>query len=171
MLEIPESDIAYDTTTTNSFLKNVHQILKVKMHLHHSHVTGENLSFVHDFCNLRVREDKTDFAVLAHIFFGFDMCFLLKEFRATAWNFKNINIGGTNLTHINFANIDCETKFIDTLKYYQKSLGQLAATLSEVEKLAVKKVAEPIIMSHDYFSETLKYLGPTQKEKKIKHND
>ena len=137
------------------------------MHLHHSHVTGENLGFVHDFCNLRVREDKTDFVVFAHIFFGFEMYFLLKEFRATAWNLKDINIGGTNLMHINFANIDCETKFIDTLKYYQESLGQLAATLSEEEKLAVKKVAEPIIMSHDYFSGTWKYLGPTQKEKKF----
>ena len=63
-------------------------------------------------------------------FSDFGMFFLLKGFRATAWNTKNVNIGGTNLTNINFANIGGETKFIDTLKYYQKSLGQLAATLS-----------------------------------------
>ena len=31
-----------------------------------------------------------------------------------------------------------ETKFIDTIKYYQKSLGQLAATLSVNEELTVK---------------------------------
>ena len=131
MLDFPESDIAYDTITTNDFFKNVHQILKVKMHLHYSHVTG-------DFCNSRVRENKTEFFVFAHNFFGFDMYFLLKGFRVTAWNSKDINIGGTNLTHINFANIGNETKFIDTLKDYQKSLGQLAATLSEEEKLSVK---------------------------------
>ena len=58
------------------------------------------------------------------------MFFLLKNFRATAWNTKDINIGGTNLTNIDFTNIAGETKFVDTLKYYQESLGQLAATLS-----------------------------------------
>ena len=68
------------------------------------------------------------------------MFFLLQGFLATAWNTKDINI--TNLTNINFENIAGETKFIYTLKYYQKSLGQLAATLSIDEKLAVKKVAE-----------------------------
>ena len=55
-------------------------------------------------------------------------------------------------------------QFIDTLKNYQKRLGQLAATLSEEEKLAIKKVAEPFIMSRYYFSETWKYLGSIQKE-------
>ena len=69
------------------------------------------------------------------------MFFLLQGFRATAWNTKDINIGGTNLTNINFAIISNETKFIDILKYYQKSLGQLAAILSVDEKLTVKKVA------------------------------
>ena len=67
------------------------------------------------------------------------MFFLLKRFRATAWNSKDVNIGGTNLTSINFANIVCETKLSDTLKYYQKSLGQLAATLSDEKKLPLKK--------------------------------
>ena len=125
---------------TNNFFKNVHRILKVKMHLHHSYVTGEILGYVHDFCNLRVRECKTEFVVFAHSFFGFDMYFLLRVFRATAWNSKDINIGETNLTLICFTG--GETKFIDTLKHYQKNLGQLAATLSGEEKLAVKKVAE-----------------------------
>ena len=93
------------------------------------------------------------------------MFFLLKGFRATAWSTKHINIGGTNLTNINFANIGGEAKFIDTLKYYQKSLWQLAATLSVNEKLAVKKVAEQFLRQHDYFSEVWKYLGLQQKEK------
>ena len=93
------------------------------------------------------------------------MFFLLKGFRATASNTKNINIGRTNLTNINFANIGGETKFIDTLKYFQKSLGQLAAALSVDEKLAVKKVAEQFLRQHNYFSEVWKYLGPQQKEK------
>ena len=65
------------------------------------------------------------------------------------------------------ANIAGETKFIDTLKYYQKSSGQLAATLSVDEKLAVKKVVEQFIRQHDHLSEVWKYLGPQQKEKKL----
>ena len=40
----------------------------------------------------------------------------MKCYRATAWNTKYFNIGGTNLTKINFANINAKTKFIDTLK-------------------------------------------------------
>ena len=51
------------------------------------------------------------------------------------------------------------------LKYYQKSLGQLADTLSDKEREAVKKVSEQFLKQHDYFSEVWEYLGPTQKEK------
>ena len=113
-----ESDIAYETVATDKFFGNVYGMIKVKMHLYHSHVTGEILGYVHDFCNWRVREGKTEFVLFAHNFFGFDMFFLLKSFQATAWGTKDINLGGTNLTNINFANIGSETKFIDTLKYY-----------------------------------------------------
>ena len=67
------------------------------------------------------------------------MFFLLKRFRASAWNSKDVSIGGTNLTSINSANIVCETKLSDTLKYYQKCLGQLAATLSDEKRLLLKK--------------------------------
>ena len=124
LVEFPESDITYDTITINNFFRNVYHMIKVKMHLHHSHVTGKILGYVHDFCSWRVRENKADFVIFAHNFFGFDMFFFLKDFQATAWNTKDINIGRTNLTNINFANIASETKFIDTLKYHQKSLRQ-----------------------------------------------
>ena len=84
LFEFPKSDIAYDTITTNNFFRNIYHMIKVKMHLHHSHVTGEILGYVHDFCNWRVRENKTEFVIFAHNFFGFNMFFLLKGFRATA---------------------------------------------------------------------------------------
>ena len=161
----PKSDIAYEKVTTDKFFGNVYRMIKVKMHLHHSHVTREILGYVHDFCNWRVRENKTEFVVFAHNFFGFDMFFLLKGFQATAWGTEDINLGGTNLTNINFAKIGSETKFIDTLKYYQKSLKQLAATLSVDEKLTVKKVTEQFLRQHDYFSDAWKFLGPQQKER------
>ena len=138
LVVFPESDISYETVTTDKLFRNVYRMIKVKMHLHHSHVAIEILGYVHDFCDWRVRE-KTEFVVFTDNLFGFDMFFLLIGFQATAWGTKDINLGGANLTNINFGNIGSETKFIDTLKYYQKRLGQLAATLSVDEKLVVKK--------------------------------
>ena len=65
---------------------------------------------------------------------GFDMFFFIKSYCGSAWGTKYLNFGGTNLTHINYENIVGEIKSVDTLKYYQKSLGELAAMLSEDEK-------------------------------------
>ena len=47
--------------TTKTFFENVHRIVNVKIHLHHSHVTCEILGYAHDFCNLKVRENQTSF--------------------------------------------------------------------------------------------------------------
>ena len=69
--------------------------------------------------------------MIAHNLFGFDMFFLIKGYHATAWGTKDLNIGGTNLTHINYGNKGGEVKFIDTIKHYQKSLTGLAITLTE----------------------------------------
>ena len=165
LVVFPESDLACETVTTDKFFRNVYHMIKVKMHLHYSHVTGEILGYVHDFSNWRVRENKTEFAVFAHNFFGFDMFLLLKGFQATAWSTRDINLGGTNLTNINFANIGSKTKFIYTLKYYQNSLRKLAATLSVDEKLAVKKVTEQFLRQHDYLLKVWKFLDLQQKEK------
>ena len=63
---------------------------------------------------------------------------------------KELNIGGTNLTQINFSNITEEIKFIGSLKYYQKSLTELASTLSDEEKISVKKLTEQFFNQHDY---------------------
>ena len=53
------------------------------------------------------------------------MFYFIKSYRASAWGSKDLNFGGNNLTNINFGN---EIKFIDTLKYYQKRLGELTST-------------------------------------------
>ena len=59
---------------------------------------------------------------------------------AVAWGTKDLNFGGTNLTHINYGHILGEIKFIDTIKYYQKILAELASTLSEDGKKSVKNL-------------------------------
>ena len=94
--------------------------------------------------------------MIAHNLFGLHMVFLIKGYRATAWGAKDLNIGGTNLRHINYGNIHGEVKFIDTIKYYQKILVELASTLTEDEKNSVKYLT---IQFFNYLSELWKYLG------------
>ena len=102
--------------------------------------------------------------MIAHNLFGFEMLFFIKGYHSTAWGAKDLNFGGSNLTHINFGNIAGEIKFIDTLKYYQNILGELAATLSEQEKNSVKKLSIQFFNQHSYFSDIWKYLSHSEKK-------
>ena len=113
--DFPESNFMYDTITTANFFRNVHCLIKVKIHLHHSHITSEILDYTHDFCNWTVRENKSEIAMIAHNLFVFGMFFLVKGYHATAWGTQDLNISGTNLTHINYGNIGGEVKFIDPI--------------------------------------------------------
>ena len=77
---------------------------------------------------------------------------------ASAWCSKKINIGGANLTHVNYGIIDNEIKLIDSLKYYQKSLADLSSTLTPEEKRAAEKVTKQFFNQHYYFSTVWLYL-------------
>ena len=140
LVYFPNSDIQYGTFTTSAFFTNLHHLIKMKNHLHHSHITGKILGFPHDFCNTKAT--KKIAPVIALNLFGFHLYYFIKGYIAFTWCSKELNFGGTNLTQINFSNITGEIKFIDSLKYYQKSLGQLASTLSDEEKLSVKILTE-----------------------------
>ena len=120
---------------------------------------------MHDFCNWKVRENKTEFSCIVHNFFGFDMYFFIRGYRATTWNSKNLNIGGTGLTRINFANINNTHKFIDALKYYSRSLSLLTKTATEEEKEAIKKLAVQYIANHGYFGTVWEKLDISKKFK------
>ena len=76
-----------------------------------------------------------------------------------------LNIGGKNLTQINFSNITDEIKFIDSLKHYQKSLAELASALTDEEKISIKKSAEQFFNQHYYFSKVWPYLNSKKKKK------
>ena len=69
------SDITFDTITTNSFLENVHKMIKVKVHLHPSYVTVKLFANAHDFCNWRTYENKSEIPMIEHNLFGFNMFF------------------------------------------------------------------------------------------------
>ena len=58
---------------------------------------------------------------------------MLKEIELLVWETKDINMGGINLTNINYSTIR-NIKFIDTMKCYLTSLGKLASTMTGKEK-------------------------------------
>ena len=51
---------------------------------------------------------------VAHNFFGFNLFYYMKAYIVLAWCSKQLNIGGTNLTHVNYGNISNEIKLIDS---------------------------------------------------------
>ena len=78
LVHFPVTDIQYETFTTDSFFINVHRLIKMKVHLHHSHIAGKTLRYTHDFCNLRVKENIFQIPVIAHNLFGFDLYYFIK---------------------------------------------------------------------------------------------
>lgn len=83
------------------------------------------------------------------------MCFfLLKGITLSVWETKDINIGGSNQSRIDFANIGSQIKFIDTLKYYQQNLLLLTAAVTKEDKKLIKSIEElnvQFLIRHDYF--------------------
>ena len=122
------------TVTTKGFLPKLHRVINSRLHLHHSHVTGEIIGDSHDFCNWKIRENQDTVSLIGHNFLSFDIFCMVKGFRATCWGTKDFSMGGTNLTNVNFARIGSQIKIIDTLKYYQMMLSNLSSTADEKEK-------------------------------------
>ena len=53
----------------------------------------------------------------SHVF-GFNILFLIKGIRLSVWGTKDINVGGSGLTNVNFPNIGSKVKFIDAMKFF-----------------------------------------------------
>ena len=66
------------------------------------------------------------------------------------WVTEDINIGGTNLTNINYSTIG-NAKFIDTMKYYLSSLRKLASTMTKKEKNNVQILVKQFLMQYHFF--------------------
>ena len=161
----PSSDIDYETIITNKFFTNVHRLIRVKFHLHHSHITGKIFGYAHDFCNRTCIEKSTpEIPFVAHNSFGFDLFYFMKAYIASASCSKALNIGGTNFTQANYGNISREIRLINYLKFYQRSLGELSSTLTAEEKIAIKKLAKKSLNEHFYFSTVWPYLSFKKKE-------
>ena len=64
---------------SNNFLSNLAGIMSNKPVVHHSHVSGKIIGFVHDFCNQKVRETITLFLLLLTINFVSTFSFSRKD--------------------------------------------------------------------------------------------
>ena len=144
----------FETFTTLNLLEHVHQIINVKIHLYHSHVTGKIHGCAQDFCSIQLRENrKMQFSCIAHNCFGFDMFFLPKGIQLSVWLTQDLSIGGSGLSNINFDSLGSQFKFIDTMKYYPINLGKLTSTLDSVEKKRVEKLVIQFLNQYEYFSQ------------------
>ena len=160
LIIFPRSDIQYDPITTNKFFLNVHRLIRGKFHIHHSHITSEIHGRTHDFCNTMLVECNNDeIPFIAHNFFGFDLFYFMKCYIACIWGAKELNIGVNNLTLTNYGNVKSEIKLTDSLKFYQKSLGELSSTLTNTEKKAFKKLTEKFLNQHYCFCTIWPYLS------------
>lgn len=127
-------------------------------------MNGEILGYVHNFCNWRLLENKTEFACFAHSFFSFDMYFLIQGLQATTCNTKDFDIGRTGSSNINLTNINSKSKFVDTLKYYQET-SSIHGDSNWWRKKAIKKITRQFLIRHSYFGPIWKKILPEQKKK------
>ena len=102
-------------------------------------MTGKIIGHAHEYCNFQVRENYYTIPAIAHNQFRFDFFLFLKGLRHSVWETTDINIGEKNPTNINFAIIQSQVRFIDTVKYYQQSLASLASSMTDIERANVRK--------------------------------
>ena len=104
---------------TEKFFTNMINIMDRKIHLHHSHLTGQIYGYLHSFSNSKVRENKYFLRLFAQNLLELDLFFAVKGIKLCVSRTKNLSISGSNLTNINYTNISDQVKFTDIMKYYQ----------------------------------------------------
>ena len=72
----------------------------------------------------------------------------------TGKTIADIAIGGRNPTNVNFVIIRNQVRFIDTVKYFQQSLGSLGNSMTDTERENVRKIcrkffAEKLMLLND----------------------
>ena len=134
-----------DAPYTDNFLSNLAGIADHKLVVHHSHVSGQIIGFAHTFCNLEVRENYYDIPNVAHNQFRFDFFFFMQGYRPTVWETTDIAIGAKTPSNVTFAMIRGQVRFIDTIKYFQQSLANLAASMNDEEREFIRKTFDYVL--------------------------
>ena len=143
-MDFPENKFEIKAAVTETFFKSVRNLLYGTYVIHHYHVTGEIVGYAHDFCSKKLRKNQSLIPVFAHNLFSFDFFFVVKGIRLCVWSTKQLNICGNSLTNVQYANIGCQVKFIDTIKYYQQSLSSLAKNANKIENTKHKTILSEI---------------------------
>ena len=73
-------------------------------------------------------------------------------------------MGGKNPTDINFAYIGNQVQFIDTIKYFQQGLGELANSLTSSEKTSIYEECRKYLVRDDKLSKNFTNLNETDQE-------
>ena len=148
---LKNENINVDIPISNKFLSNMIAIYENKKTIHHSHVTGEIIGYAHDFCNQKVKKNYYTIPVFAHNQFRSDFFLVLKGLRPTVWRTQDISIGRRNPSNVNFAIIRNQVKFIDTVKYFQQSLGNLANSMTNEEQQNFRRTCRNFISNRLMF--------------------
>lgn len=72
IMKFPKNIFVNNGIFSNKFLENVRSKLFGREAIHHWHIPGKTVSYVHNFCNQKVRGNKNQRSINAHNLFGFD---------------------------------------------------------------------------------------------------
>ena len=164
-MDFPNNTFEIKTVVTKDFFSNVRDLIYADYVIHHSHVTGEVIGYAHDFCNKKIRENYNLIPVFSHNLFSLDFFFVLKGIRLCVWRTKQLNIRGTSLTNVQYANISNQVKFIDTIKYCQQSLSSLANNTSENEKIYIRNSCLRFIQINETYLRQFNFLAEIEKKR------
>ena len=65
---------------------------------------------------------------------------------------EDINVGGGGLSNVSFSNFGRQIKIIDTMKYFQTSVVQIASTTTPEEKEKIKKLILEFLTRQNLFN-------------------
>ena len=117
IMHFPPNKFEIKTVITKSFLDDIKNILFASHAIHHSNVTGNMIRYAHDFGNKKIRKNQNLISAFEHNLFSLYFLFVVKGIRICVGRTKKLNIGGTNLTNVQYPNIGSQVKFIDTIKH------------------------------------------------------
>ena len=100
---------------------------------------------------------------------SFDFSFVVKGIRLCVWHTKQLNIGGNNLTNVQYSSIGSQVKFIDTIKYYQQSLSSLAKNTNAIEKANIRHNCKKFIEENPTYSPVFLSLSDENKNWILDH--
>ena len=134
---IPSGRFDFQALITPNLFQSVHRVIDLKIHCIIFLWPVKVAVMFTIFATWKWEKIRPSFPALLTTFW-IQYVFLLKGVRLLVWGTKDINIGGSGLTYINFASLASQFKFMDIMKYHLLCLGSLANTLHNVEKMASK---------------------------------